>query len=122
MAKNIKNIETRKQNGKTDVKLVSPDELKSLVRDGLVAMSVSEREGFIKVLETEMRKSGLNMRSYLIPLGIPARTLEELTPTEVGHLVRYLKVNVTQAIPAIERALATYNSFVERRPGDRLAA
>ena len=52
------------------------------------------------------------------------RTLEELTPTEVGHLVRFLKINVTQALPAVERALAQNGGFTEKAgaPRTRLAA
>ena len=125
MARNVKTIRTRNDNGsRVVVEAMEPDELKAVVRDGLVAMNLSDREGFIRALEAEMRTVNLNMRSYLIPLGIPARTLEELTPTEVGHLVRYLKINVQHALPAVERALSKYSSIVEKsgRNGDRLAA
>ena len=122
MAKNVKNIGTRNQNGngsKIPVGEMNPDDLKSVVRDGLVGMTISERETFIKALEIEMRSVGLSIRSYLIPLGIPARTLEELTPTEVGHLVRFLKINVAQALPAIEHALAEYGGFTEKAGASR---
>ena len=114
MAKNVKSIGSRNQNGKTVIGEMNPDDLKGFVRDGLVNMTILERETFIKALEVEMRGVGLSMRSYLIPLGIPARTLEELTPTEVGHLVRYLKINVSHALPAVERALAHNGGFVEK--------
>ena len=120
MAKNVKNIRTRNQNGsRSAVGEMNPDDLKGFVRDGLVMMTISEREAFIKVLETEMRAAGLSMSSYLIPLGIPARTLEELTPTEVGHLVRYLKINVAQAVPAVERALARNGGLGEKAGASR---
>jgi len=120
MAKNVKNIGTRNQNGnKTDIVGMDPDDLKAYVRDGLVVMTISERESFIKALEIEMRAAGLSMSSYLIPLGIPARTLEELTPTEVGHLVRYLKINVAHAVPAVERALARNGGFAEKAGASR---
>ena len=124
MAKNVKNIRPRREASKTLIGAVDPDELKSIVRDGLVTMNISERETFIRTLEAEMRTASLNMRSYLIPLGIPARTPEELTPTEVAHLVRFLRINVPQAVPAVERALNKYGSIVEEigRRGDRLAA
>jgi hypothetical protein len=71
-----------------------------------------------------MRRTSLNMRAYLIPLGIPGRSPEDLTPTEVGHLIRFLKINVPQAMPAIERALGRYEVFAEKinHSGDRLAA
>ena len=93
---------------------LDPNELKGVVRDGLVSMTISDREEFIRALETEMRRASLNMRLYLIPLGIPGRSPEDLTPTEVGHLIRYLKINVPQAMPAIEQALAGYSIFAEK--------
>ena len=124
MARNVKSIRTRNETNRASVEGMDADELKAVVRDGLVAMNLTDREGFIKALEAEMRTVNLNMRSYLVPLGIPARTLEELTPTEVGHLVRYLKINVQHAMPAVERAISKFSSIVEKngRSGDRLAA
>jgi hypothetical protein len=124
MARNVKTIRTRNETNRATVEGMDADELKVVVRDGLVAMNLTDREGFIKALEAEMRTVNLNMRSYLVPLGIPARTLEELTPTEVGHLVRYLKINVQHAMPAVERAISKYSAITEknRRSGDRLAA
>jgi hypothetical protein len=123
MARNIKDIQQDRPTN-TSIETLGPDELKAVVRDGLVQMALQEREDFIRVLEDEMRRAKLNMRSYLIPLGIPARVPGELTPTEVGHLVRYLKINVPQAMAAVERALARYSLFGRRngKPGDRLAA
>jgi hypothetical protein len=84
---------------------------------------MAEREDFIQNLEAEMRRANLNMRAYLIPLGIPGRSPEDLTPTEVGHLVRFLKINVPKAMSAIERTMSRYNIFAEKAGhGDRLAA
>lgn len=103
---------------------VDAGELKEVVREGLVAMNITEREEFIGTLEAEMRRAGLNMRAYLIPLGIPGRSPEDLTPTEVAHMLRFLKLNVPQAIPAIERSLARYGVFstVIAGKGHRIAA
>ena len=103
---------------------VDAGELKEVVRDGLVAMNITEREEFIGALEAEMRRTGLNMRAYLIPLGIPGRSPEDLTPTEVAHMMRFLKLNVPQAMPAIERSLARYEVFstVIAGKGHRIAA
>jgi hypothetical protein len=103
---------------------IDPNELKAIVRDGLSVMAMPDREEFIQVLETEMKRSHLNLRAYLIPLGIPGRTPEELTPTEVGHLIRFLKINVNQALKAIERTLSAFRVFGEAlsEPRRKLAA
>ena len=66
--------------------LTDPNELKSLIRDGLVSMNMAEREEFIQSLETEMRRTSLNMRAYLVPLGIPGRSPEDLTRNEPRSL------------------------------------
>ena len=103
---------------------IDAGELKEIVRDGLVAMNIAEREDFIRTLEAEMRRAGLNMRAYLIPLGIPGRSPEDLTPTEVAHMMRFLKLNVPQAMPAIEGSLSQYGHFtnVIGEKGHRIAA
>lgn len=104
--------------------LSDPNELKSIVRDGLVSMNMAQREEFIQTLESEMRRASLNMRAYLVPLGIPGRSPEDLTPTEVGHLIRFLKINVPTATPAIQKAMSRYTVFAEKaqQTHDRLAA
>lgn len=124
-----KNIQTKRVQNRTEIDEVKwstldANELKAKVRDGLVAMNMTEREEFIGTLEAEMRRAGLNMRAYLVPLGIPGHSPEDLTPTEVAHLIRFLKLNVAKAMPAIERALARYNSFVDHdgRTNHRIAA
>jgi hypothetical protein len=113
MARKIHGRQINSKNEKATVSwsAVDASELKELVRDGLVAMTTTEREEFIGTLEAEMRGAGLNMRAYLIPLGIPGRSPEDLTPTEVAHLMRFLKLNVPSALPAIERALSRYEIF-----------
>ena len=124
-----RNIQTKQMNRKVHSATVSwsevdAAELKEVVRDGLVAMNVTEREEFIATLESEMRRAGLNMRAYLIPLGIPGRSPEDLTPTEIAHMMRFLKLNIPQAMPAIERSLAGYGVFSNLigENGHRIAA
>ena len=126
MAKNIqtKRVQGRSESAEVKWSTLDANELKTTVRDGLVAMNLTEREEFIGTLEAEMRRAGLNMRAYLVPLGIPGHSPEELTPTEVAHLIRFLKLNVSKAMPAIERALGRYNSFLDHdgRTNHRMAA
>jgi len=124
-----KNIQARRIQSKTAAvppkwSAVDADELKAVIRDGLVGMNMTEREEFIETLEAELRRAGLNMRGYLVPLGIPGRSTEDLTPTEVAHLIRFLKLNVPQAMSAVERALTRYESFSteEGGKGHKIAA
>jgi hypothetical protein len=101
----------------------SPDEMKELVRCGMMRMAIKEREEFTASLADELRRENITMSAYLVPLGIPGRSPADLTPTEVGHLVRFLRINVPQSIRAVERALTRYAAFAEKVPGgNRLAA
>jgi hypothetical protein len=111
MARNLKQIGRRVDVATVSWSTVDASELKEVVRDGLVAMNASEREEFIQKFEAELRHAGVNMRAYLVPLGIPGRSSDDLTPTEVAHMMRFLKLNVPKAMPAIERALASNDIF-----------
>ena len=102
---------------------MTADDLKELVRDGMLGLSITEREEFIGSLADELRRDHFSMSAYLVPLGIPGRSPEDLTPTEVGHLVRFLKMILPQSIRAVERALTRYPALTENVSGsDRLAA
>ena len=108
MAKNIQRAK------RATLESLDPDELKSFVCNALVSMKLTEREDFIQALKVEMRRANLDMRDYLIPLGIPGRNAEDLTPTEVGHLIRFLKMIVPEAMLAVERVTARYDVFAEK--------
>ena len=81
------------------------DQLKESVREMLVLMEPLERKLFIKTLEYEMFRSGLSINAFLIPLGITARSVEDLTPNEIGHLMRFFRINVPAATAALARVL-----------------
>jgi hypothetical protein len=96
-------------------------DVKTIVRDALLLMTWAEQVEFIEALESEMRRENLSITAYLIPLGIPGMKPSELTPTEVGHLVRFLKNQVLQAVTAVERAMALPDVLREREdPGHAL--
>ncbi|MEW6129267.1 MAG: hypothetical protein AB1757_19665 [Acidobacteriota bacterium] len=92
---------------------LDPNELKDVIRNGLSMLALKDREEFVRTLESEMKRASLNLRAYLVPLGIPGRVPEDLTPTEVGHLIRFLKINVAQAMKAVERTMASFHIFDE---------
>ena len=87
---------------------LDPNELKNVIRDVLMGMDVQQRAAFINDLETELKRTKMDIRAYLVPLGIPGRSPEDLTPTEVGHLIRFLKLNVPQAMRSVEKALTKH--------------
>ncbi|HEX5733804.1 MAG TPA: hypothetical protein VF131_13290 [Blastocatellia bacterium] len=86
----------------------SSDDLKAIVRNGLISMEQAEREQLIRDIDREMDQAGLTLCSNLILIGIPAASHSELTPNEVGHLVRFIDMTAPRLMPAIERVLARY--------------
>jgi hypothetical protein len=107
----MRNMRKRVQMPSSDTASREADDVKNTVRDALLLMTWAEQVEFIQALESEMRKADLSITHYLIPLGIPGMRPEELTPIEVGHLVRFLKIHVRQAMPAVERAMARLEVF-----------
>ena len=103
---------------------VDADDLKQLVRDGLASMTMADRETFILALERALGSANLSMRAYLIPLGISASSPEELTPGDVGHLVRFFKINVPRAMRAVDEVIERFAVFAEEvaKSGNLLAA
>lgn len=101
-----------------------PDDLKIVVRDGLASMTADDREAFILSLERELRPANFNLRAHLIPLGISASSLQELTPSDIGHLVRFLKINVPTAMHAVDTVIKEFAGRAEEfaKAGDRLVA
>ena len=99
------------------------DDLKLLVRNRLTSMTAADRTAFILALESALRSANLSMRAYLIPLGISAKSLEELTPGDIGHLIRFFKINLPNAMCAVEVVIERFAGFVEAaKSGDLLAA
>ena len=109
----MRNIRNRVQMPSSDTSSREGDDVKNTVRDALLLMTWDEQVEFIQALESEMRRADLSITHYLIPLGIPGMRPEELTPIEVGHLVRFLKIHVRQAMPVVERAMARLEVFRE---------
>lgn len=91
---------------------VDPDELKAVVRDGMILMGQAEREQLTRDLERELDHLGMRMSSHMIMIGIPAASHSELTPNEVGHFVRFLNLTAPRLMPAIERVLARHIAFL----------
>ena len=106
-----KNLHAEKRIGSRSLSDLNAEETKSTIRDGLGLMTLVDRVEFIRALEEELLRLKMDIRSYLVPLGIPARSPEDLTPNEVGHFVRFLKINMPYALVAVERAMHGFEAF-----------
>jgi hypothetical protein len=92
------------------------NDLRSLIRDQFTSKSFAERASFVATLTLELRRINLSIGVYLALLGIPRDDPQEVTPTEVGHLIRFLLLNVPQARSAIAKA-ASQHGFQVGGPG-----
>jgi hypothetical protein len=108
----LKRTKSKKQSSAKDAgntydpRTATPSELCDAVRGAMVAVSVEDRIAIKEKLLAALQGSRLNVGSILLLLGIHADTVEELTPSDVGYLVRYIRINCPDVIAALRRPLA----------------
>lgn len=76
----------------------NPDWLRDRVFKALIRISPDERSRFRDNILSDLRKAGVNIMSGLIKLGIPATTPDDLSPSDVAKLVRYVRMNRPEAL------------------------
>jgi len=89
-----------------DPRKATPNELCDAVRGAMVTVSVDDRISIKEKLLAALRNSRLNVGSILLLLGIHADTVDELTPSDVGYLVRYIRINSPDVLSTLKRPLA----------------
>jgi hypothetical protein len=70
-----------------------PDLLRTSVREALSQLSEEERRTAHAGLLAALRRAGVNVGHHLLVLGIPARTVEELTAPEMASLIRFVRIS-----------------------------
>src|SRR5215467_9216255 len=88
-----------------DLRNATPNELCDAVRAAMVAVPLEDRVSITQKLLVALQGSRLNVGSILLLLGIHADTVEELTPSDVGYLVRYIRINAPTVTTAMRRPL-----------------
>ena len=71
----------------------------------LSSLALPERVLLYERLIGDLEKVGIRVGSRLFLLGIPAKIPEELTPSDIGKLIRSVYFNEPQAIAAISETL-----------------
>jgi hypothetical protein len=89
-----------------DPATADPDRLRDQVRRALLKLSAREWIAVRDQLLARLQQAGLNVSSSLFALGITAKVPAELTPSDMAHLVRYVRINAPENIPAIVGMLA----------------
>src|ERR1051325_3972541 len=80
---------------------LEPDELRNQVQRAFTKLC--EADGIIlrQRLLAGLTKAGVHIGASLFMLGIPATSLDDLTPTDMGKLMRYTRINSPAAIEAL---------------------
>ena len=84
----------------------SPEWLRDRVFNAMSRLSADERASLRDTILSDLRKVGVNIMSGLVALGIPAKTPDELSPSDIAKLIRYVRINTPEAIKAIGGTLA----------------
>ncbi|HLA11897.1 MAG TPA: hypothetical protein VJ023_15025 [Pyrinomonadaceae bacterium] len=86
-------------------KPMSANGLRNGLYKALSRFALPERVLLYKRLIGDLEKAGIRVGSRLFLLGIPAKIPEELTPSDIGKLIRSVYLNEPQAIAAISETL-----------------
>ncbi|HSB11245.1 MAG TPA: hypothetical protein VLM38_17285 [Blastocatellia bacterium] len=80
---------------------VEPNALRDAVYTALSLLPEDERARVYDRIVADLEKSGVNLRQHIVVLGIPARTIDELTASDIAKLVRYVRMNEPRALKAL---------------------
>ena len=83
----------------------SPDHLRETLFKALSALPPDECGRARDKILSDLRRAGLNISSGLVKLGILAETPDELSPSDIAKLVRYVRLNRPEAMKYLERTL-----------------
>jgi hypothetical protein len=73
--------------------VLTPDDLCNRVQLGLSTLAELDRRAWERKVFTELSKAGVHTGAALFMLGIVVNTVDELTPSDVGKLLRYVRIN-----------------------------
>lgn len=99
---------------------IEPNSLRDRVYKALVSLPIEERASMHYRIIASLKDLGVNISTGLLMLGIPARTADDLTPSDMAKLMRYLRINAPKALEAISsplRDLLTVGEAFEKGVG-----
>lgn len=82
---------------RTKSKYELADSLKDSIRDGLVRLNMDERIDFIRRIQEGLKKVHINFSSILQISATYRQEIQDITPSDVGQVVRYFYINNNEA-------------------------
>ena len=92
---------------------LEPDELRNQIQKALSTLCEEDRRASRQRLLAGLAEAGVHVGAKLFILGIPADSLDDPTPSDLGMLLRYIRINTPATIKAIDGLLAEL--FVARK-------
>lgn len=78
-----------------------PDALRDSVRDALLALTADELASWRDHLLRGLRKAGVNLGACGFLIGISDDSTDNLTPSGIAHLIRYVRLNLPEAMKVV---------------------
>src|SRR5689334_11070155 len=95
---------------------LAPDDLRNEVQRMLSMLGEADREIWCRRLLDGLAKAGVDIGATLFMLGTGASRLDELTPSDLGKLLRYSRINTPEAIEALAEPLTELFVVKEELP------
>lgn len=89
-----------------EARAFEPDDLRDQVQMALSMLSEADHKVFCQRLIAGLAKSGVPVGTSFFMLGIPASSFDDMTPSDMGKLLRYIRINIPAAIEALAGPLA----------------
>src|SRR5262245_37338458 len=84
---------------------LDPDVLRDQVQRALSTICIADRSRLSHALLKRLERTGINVGASLLMLGISAASVDQLTPPDIGKLLRYIRINRPAAIEALVEPL-----------------
>lgn len=97
-----------------DPMTMDPNQLRDSVRDSLLALPFEARADYRDQILSSLAAAGAKLGSIAVLLGISARQADEITPSELAHLIRYVRINSPQFIATSATAISRMMETADR--------
>jgi hypothetical protein len=91
--------------GIVDPTNLEPDALRDSVRDALSALAADELASWRNHLLSGLRKAGMNLEACRFLIGISGDSTDNLSPSGIAHLIRYVRLNLPEAMKVVAERL-----------------